>query len=241
MARRYDTWFYDRQSEGSYASARLVVPIIAEIVNPKSVVDVGCGSGSWLKAFQEIGVPDTMGIDGEYVDRSRLRIDADRFVPMDLEHPVPVGSTFDLAVSLECAEHLTPGAAEDFVRFLTSLAPVIVLSAAVPGQGGRHHVNEQWPSYWVRLFSQFGFVAVDALRPRIWQIPGIQPWYCQNALFYVCAEKIAAYPDLLTCSQSRDDRMIDVVHPGFMRGESLPARKLLQLLTAKIVRRALKR
>ena len=242
MATVYNTEFYNGQSDGSYSSARLVVPILAEIVAPGSVVDVGCGCGTWLKAFQEIGISDILGIDGGYVDRSRLRISDERFVPTDLVHPVAIGRTFDLAMSLECAEHLPPSAAEGFVRFLVSLAPVVLLSAAAPGQGGVHHVNEQWPSYWASLFSRHGYVAADALRPRIWRLPGIRPWYRQNALFYVSADKIASYPGLLTHSMSADDSMIDVGHPEmYQRGEALPWRQLLQLLSDKVVRRVLRR
>jgi len=242
MATKYGTRFYDRQSDGSYVSARQVVPIVAEILSPRSVVDVGCGTGAWLKAFQEIGVLDCLGIDGDYVARSRLRIAAESFVAMDLKNPAHLDRTFDLAMSLECAEHLEPAAAEGFVRFLTSLAPVVLFSAAAPGQGGRHHVNEQWPSYWVRLFSRFGFVAIDILRPRIWSIPDIQPWYCQNSLLYVAADKLPHFPALLAHSAAADGRMIDVVHPRFQGGEHrLPTRRLLQLLWNRAKRRMKRR
>jgi len=46
----------------------------------------------------------------------------------------------------------------------------VAASAAVLGQGGEHHLNEQPHDYWRDMFLQRGFALIDGLRPR--QEPG---------------------------------------------------------------------
>jgi hypothetical protein len=147
-------------------------------------VVVGCGDGSWLAVFRKLGVEQIFGIDGEYVDADLLQIPKDSFHALDLTKPFKIQRTFDLAVSLEVAEHLPPESAASFVDSLARLAPLVLFSAAIPFQGGANHLNEQWPDYWVRLFQQHGYVPVDFIRGRIWQDESIDWWYSQNTLLF---------------------------------------------------------
>ena len=146
----YDRKFYDEHRDDSLRSARVTVPIVLSLVAPSSIVDVGCGTGTWLTVFRENGIEDVVGIDGDYVPRDRLLIPADRFIARDLTKPLLLDRIFDLAVSVEVAEHLPASAADQFVRSLCSLAPSVLFSAAVPGQFGVRHLNPQWPWYWHR-------------------------------------------------------------------------------------------
>ena len=181
----YDAAFFEDLTHGSLQSARVVVPLVMDLINPRSVLDVGCGTGSWLRAFVENGVEDILGIDGDYVDRNRLLIDPTHFRSVDLTYPEPLGRTFDLAVCLEVAEHLSARVSTELVRFLTAAAPVVLFSAAIPGQGGTHHVNEQWPEYWSKRFNKHEFTRLDPIRRRIWQDQRVQSWYQQNIYLYV--------------------------------------------------------
>src|SRR5215204_3564872 len=115
----YDAAFYDGHADGSLRSARAVLPVVRDLVQPRSVLDVGCGIGAWLKAWEELGVADVFGIDGDYVDRSKLLIAADKFRPTDLASPAPLGRTFDLASCLEVGEHLPARSAAGLVKLLT--------------------------------------------------------------------------------------------------------------------------
>jgi 2-polyprenyl-3-methyl-5-hydroxy-6-metoxy-1,4-benzoquinol methylase len=115
----YDLDFFEGQAEGSQNSAAIVVPLAMSLMEINSVVDVGCGVGGWLRVFAERGVRDCLGIDGEYVDRSALRIPTTSFKAVDLRTAFDVGERFDLACSLEVAEHLPASAAEGFVASLT--------------------------------------------------------------------------------------------------------------------------
>jgi SAM-dependent methyltransferase len=188
----YDDGFYQAQSDNSYRSAGCVVPIVLSLVPVRSVVDVGCGVGTWAAKFLERGIQDVLGIDGDYVNRSLLRIPESKFRPVDLSSPFDLGRRFDLAVSLEVAEHLPPERAESFVRDLTLLAPLVLFSAAIPGQGGTDHINERYLSYWVELFARRDYVLLDVLRPRIWLIQECDWVYRQNVVMFAHAASAEA-------------------------------------------------
>lgn len=209
----YNTEFYDLQIPRSTRSAERVVPLVESAYKFSSVVDLGCGSGAWLSVFHKRGVDDILGLDGDHVPRAALRIPQERFRPTDLSRPFVVDRTFDLAVSLEVAEHLPESAADRFVDSLTTLAPVVLFSAAIPFQGGTHHVNEQWPSYWAAKFARRGFVPVDFLRDNIWDDESVEWWYTQNVLMYVRESTIHDYPDLERLRARIPSPALDRVHP----------------------------
>lgn len=211
----YDEDFYDTINAGSLRSAEVVVPLVLAYTGARRVIDFGCGEGAWLSMFREFGC-DIMGVDGPYVDTNRLLIPKVHYIPADLEHLAASDFTdlwdggADLAVSLEVAEHLRPEAADQFVACLCWHADTVLFSAAVPGQGGTGHVNEQWPAYWVEKFEEQGFQVTGALRWRIWdQAPDpVENWYAQNLLLAVRRETFEA----------RDEELKEL----FVGPESLP-------------------
>jgi 2-polyprenyl-3-methyl-5-hydroxy-6-metoxy-1,4-benzoquinol methylase len=181
MENFYDQKFFDEQSAGSIRSARHIIPILLKTFTVDSVVDVGCGIGTWLCEFARLGVRNYLGIDGNYIDCKRLLIPQDRFRPTDLAQPFSVGR-FDLACSMEVAEHLPGSSADSFVESLTKSAPIVLFSAAIPHQGGVQHVNEQWQSYWAKKFAAHGYVALDFIRPLVRHNKDVEFWYRQNTL-----------------------------------------------------------
>lgn len=132
-----------------------------------------------------------MGIDGDYVNRERLLIDRTCFRPHDLALPIQLDQMFDLAISLEVAEHLPTRASGSFVESLVRAAPVVLFSAAIPGQGGTRHINEQWPEFWQELFGTFDYQCLDLIRSRIFLEPKVEWWYKQNVLVFMQRSLIA--------------------------------------------------
>src|ERR1700741_2467713 len=153
----YDETFYQWVNATARNSARVVLPIVAEQTRPTSVVDVGCGQGAWLEQWAELGVRDVYGIDGGHVDTTRLLIPPGNFKVADLAHPFAIERRFDIAQSLEVAEHLPAEAGPSFVKSLCKLADIVLFSAARPGQGGERHINERAPSYWAGQFALNGY------------------------------------------------------------------------------------
>jgi len=206
----YDDAFYTWQTTGSLSSARRVAPLVMAALAPRAIVDVGCGRGTWLAAFAELGVADVTGIDGDYVERSALLIPADRFIASDLRRPPGLRRTFDLALCLEVAEHLPADAGPELIRYLISAAPAVLFSAAIPGQGGTGHVNEQWQEHWRALFAGAGYAAVDLIRPLVWGLRDVEPWYQQNMILYCAADLLRDHPALRPAPA---ELSLDAVHP----------------------------
>jgi SAM-dependent methyltransferase len=209
----YTDEFYRDHREASLRSARVIVPLVLRLVQPRSVVDVGCGTGTWLSVFREHGVTDVLGMDGEWVDPAGLAIPEARFRAVDARRPLPVDRRFDLAVSLEVAEHLPAECAAGFVDSLTRLAPVVLFSAAVPFQGGTGHVNEQWPEYWVEHFARGGFAVIDGVRKAIWQESDVAAYYAQNTLLFADRAHAARMPSLSRELERTVTSQLSLVHP----------------------------
>src|SRR2546421_7891828 len=212
-AQVYTSEFFQYFHSESNRSARVVVPLVLELYRPGSVVDVGCGLGGWLAAFQAHGVEDILGIDGDYIDRKMLDIPPEHFKIVDISRPFTLDRTYDLAVCLEVAEHLAPEHATDFVESLTRLAPVILFSAAIPLQGGTKHLNEQWPDYWAQKFRASGFLPIDAIRKKIWGRDEIPVWYRQNILLFCTEQILASYNVLNEAFRTTNQDMLSIVHP----------------------------
>lgn len=211
---RYDADFIRTETGYAMTSAAEIVPRLIDLVSPASVVDVGCGGGGWLAVFGKHGVRDLQGLDGPWVDRALLQIDPAHFRAQDLSRPFDAaGRSYDLALCLEVAEHLPARAAFQLVSSLTSLAPVILFSAAIPHQGGTGHVNERWQSWWAALFARHDYLPVDGLRRHIWDNPRVSHWYCQNLLIYVDRARLEKFPRLAAESARTDPSMLDLVHP----------------------------
>ena len=227
----YDENFYRAQKDGSFAAAVTILPFVNEFVHPRTVVDVGCGVGTWLAVWQKNFAAEIFGIDGDYVDRSQLLIDEKFFHPANLEERLNLNRRFDLAMSLEVAEHLTPARADSFVEDLTRLSDVVFFSAAIPVQsGGVNHVNEQWQSYWAEKFSQRGYVVVDCIRPKVWLNDGV-PHICyrQNVFIYAKSTELYRYPELQDYYlRHRDATILNLVHPRYYIGNILQFKKFYQ-------------
>jgi len=211
----YTREFYEELQAGSLRSARRILPLVFKLIHPRSVVDVGCGVGAWLLAAKEFGVESVLGLDGNYVDRDALMISPRDFIAHDLGRPIELARTFDMAMCLEVAEHLPPDAAPILVHSLVKLAPVILFSAAIPGQGGTNHVNEQWPEYWQDIFANHGYRFCDLLRPAIWNDCAVECWYAQNT-FLVASDSFLDGSSTLVASHATPR----LIHPEFWAGKT---------------------
>ncbi len=182
----YKQGFYEERHRKTVYSAETILDIVQEAIPlVASAVDVGCGVGTWLSVLQARGAEVVQGFDGPWVERSLLEIPEDAFQSADLEKPIRAGQRYDLCISLEVAEHVSPENAGQFVDSLTGLSDFILFSAAIPRQGGTHHVNEQWPEYWSELFAQRDYVLRDIIRRRVWDNTEIPFWYRQNMMLFV--------------------------------------------------------
>jgi len=155
-------------------------------------------------------VDNILGMDRD-VGIEQLVIPPECFNRRDLTLPFTLERTFDLAMCMEVAEHLPESAAATFIQSLTALSDIVLFSAAIPLQGGTHHVNCQWQSYWAAHFLNAGFLPLDVIRARFWKNDKVWPGFRQNMILYVRKEKHPSvsmcFKDLPVCP------MMDIVHP----------------------------
>jgi SAM-dependent methyltransferase len=166
---------------------RIIVKNILKYYKPKSVVDFGCGLGTFLKAFKEEGINEVLGLDASWVNKKLLSefLNAEEFNEVDLEQTISLNKKFDLAISLEVAEHLNEKKASVFVENLVNASKVILFSAAIPYQGGQNHINEQWVEYWQEKFKDHNYSCYDVMRENIWLEENVKWWYKQNMFLAV--------------------------------------------------------
>jgi SAM-dependent methyltransferase len=213
----YDAAFFDYVNSGATQSARHLLPILSGPLRIGSVLDVGCGRAAWLAVWLSLGAREVLGIDGDYIEREGLLIPGDCFRAHDLRQEFDLGRRFDLVQSLEVAEHLPKSAAAAFVGSLIRHGDLVLFSAAAPGQGGDHHVNEQDYDYWRALFATHGYVALDCVRPQLLHDERIEPWYRYNTLLYAAPGIWSGLPEALRRSRVADDRPIEDLSPQAYR------------------------
>lgn len=177
-------WYHERHRK-SYPSALCVLNQIKSIYNFNTVTDLGCGVGTWLFTAKELGATTVKGLDGSSILPEHLKILPSEFSNFDLNKPLSISEKYDLAISLEVAEHVNEAYIDNYFKLLTSLSPFILFSGAIPGQGGNGHINEQEPSYWIKKFESHGFRLYDVIRPIIWDKEEVLPWYKQNCFLFI--------------------------------------------------------
>lgn len=208
---------YDHSlSTHTVAGPAAALPVMFQGSMPSTLLDVGCGIGTWLRAAldRNDGSIDVCGVDGVDVPaRSVLEIPARYFLQRDLEKPFDLGRRFAAALCLEVGEHIAAPSAQTLIASLARHSDVVFFSAAVPGQPGFGHVNCQWPEYWQRMFNRSGYACDDAVRWLLWDDQRVEPWYRQNMF--------RATRDLARAGT--EPRIARVVHPDMLAWPYRPA------------------
>lgn len=175
---------YDPNSHHSLSSANIIIDYMLNrfSFNPLSVIDVGCGLGQWLNVFQKMCTASIRGIDGRHVPAQDSFISEVYRVRTDIEEYIYLAASekYDLALCLEVAEHLDKVHSSQLIQKLTSLSDNILFSAAIPGQTGENHVNEQPHRFWLDKFEERGYTVLDPFRKVFWNDSRVNWWYSQN-------------------------------------------------------------
>jgi hypothetical protein len=205
-----DGFFYSDRDALTRGTAEVVLNrVFADFGPIQSVVDVGCGVGTWLSVARNLGAERLLGIESpSFDDKALLEIREDEFVTFDLSGDWTIKDRFELGICLEVGEHLPEGSSLRLVDNLSSVCEVILFSAGVPGQGGFEHINEQWPIYWQNKFEARGLEALDCVRPFIWYDNKLPWWYRQNIYLYVKPDRASAYYSGLSNDPARRRRPI---------------------------------
>jgi len=232
----YDNSFFDSISTGSSRSAQRLLPLLQQALPIRSVVDVGCGRGAWLAEFMRLGISDAVGVDGSYVSLARLDIPLESYVPRDITQYFQLGRQFALALCLEVGEHVPNARSATLVGNIVAHAPIVLFSAAVPGQGGQDHINEMPLEFWRGLFKARGYLAFDPFRPQIAGARDVEPWYRNNVLLYVRSDAVASLPPAMRASAIPDGQKIADMSSPLFRLRKLVLRQLPRPVVSAMAR-----
>ncbi len=213
---QYDKKFYSEQKANNLSSAKVIVPIVIDLVKKAkkteeiSVIDLGCGTANWLSVFQENGCEVT-GVDGGGNLDELLMIPKENFIQHDFREPLSLDKKYSLSMSLEVAEHIPESKADQFIDELVALSDIVLFSAAIPHQRGAGHINEQYPAYWIEKFRKRGYGVADCIRKKVWNNKEVRGFYAQNIFLYYKLER--QFLNLQELSRHNEDTMLNLVHP----------------------------
>lgn len=212
MIKLYNEYYYKKHQNGSYQSALVILNYIKSFLQVQSIIDLGCGMGTWGKATGFIDNVDYLGVDQHFYDSQYMLIAESNYLQFDLRNDFKLNKKFDLAISVEVAEHIESQHELTFINNLCNCSNIVLFSAAIPNQGGTGHINERPCSYWCKLFTKYGYIAVDCIRPFCWDNMDVEIWYRNNCILYI---KNDLYKTLL--SNIPDIRFpIDIIHPQML-------------------------
>lgn len=208
----YDKKYFKKHETGSYDSAIIILKYIQSFFQFTSIIDYGCGIGTWCKAANDLGVDDILGIDQHIYENDYMLISEKNYKQFDLRTPFEQEQEFDMAISVEVAEHIDIEYSKIFVDNICHHNKTIIFSAALPGQGGRGHINEQPCSYWINLFRQNNYEVIDCIRPYCWDNENVEVWYKNNCMLFI--EK-NLYQDLVV-QVPKHFFPTDIIHPQML-------------------------
>lgn len=120
-------------------------------LNCQTFIDVGCGPGGQVKLALDKGWEDAQGIDGDHSLSWPFDVDVVDFTKTKYKPK----RTYDLAWCVEFLEHVEEQYIPNFMPALQA-AQFCVVTHALPGEPGHHHVNCQTNEYWIEKFAEYG-------------------------------------------------------------------------------------
>jgi len=206
LPNQYDDVFFGDAYDTSYRSALEMLGALNDTISYQTVIDIGAGVGAWSRAAIELN-KTVLSIDGNWVQEIPGKFELLKYSFQNLNEPINTDSIYDLAICVEVAEHLLPVRSEDLISDLCGLAPVVMFGAALPRQGGAGHINCRPHSFWINLFTENNYKAIDFFRPEFWYDGKVGPWYSQNTYLFVKNERASEFSNFNTPS------LVDVYHP----------------------------
>lgn len=168
--------------------------------------------GTWCKAASDLGVENILGLDQHVYEQQYMLISDKNYIRFNLKNKLNGYGPFDIAISVEVAEHIDNTYVDSFIRNVCSQSNVVLFSAALPFQGGTGHINEKRCSFWKQKFNKYGYEIIDCIRPHFWDDQNIEIWYRNNCVLFV---KNHMYSEFVT-KIPKDMPPLDIIHPEML-------------------------
>jgi hypothetical protein len=124
--------------------------------NIESIIDVGCGKGTYLLPFIGDNI-EIFGIDMKYYDE-KIFIPNNCFNAFDFRKPYTVTMKYDAALCIGIADYFPSNCTEQLVKLLTSLSDLIIFSPQISSPGFLNYNDENTEEYWNNLFNKNNFI-----------------------------------------------------------------------------------
>lgn len=150
----YGDRFFRRRYRKYHEKEVGLANIIYDYFRPETVIDAGCGIGSYLCAMKERGAL-VMGLEygAKHAKKYAPESIKEYIHACDLSHPISSDIRADLVLCIEVAEHIQPGHSNALINNLCSLSSKhILFTAARPGARGKGHINCRPLSDWITKF-----------------------------------------------------------------------------------------
>lgn len=216
---KYLSEYYSRHRSLTLSSAKKIVKLFPKFFDPRLILDIGCGTGEWIKAFQyQYPSCNFTGIDGNWIKSNNLICNFNEFIVADLNFGLPkniINKNYDLITCLETITDLPEKEGGKLISQICKITNLCLFSSGAPNQTHGPHKNRQWQSYWHSLFKKNGFIALDFIRPAIWNDNDVGPWYRQNCFLFIEESWLQRNQKWqnLTLSQKFP---IDILHPNLL-------------------------
>lgn len=157
MGRGYSEKYYRKHKEIDEKWATPLARLFIRTLGIRSMLDLGCGVGSYLRGALEENLSNVVGVEMN-ADLARPFMGAvvsTVAIQGDITKPLDLHGQFDCVLSVETGEHLQPEGTAGFIDNLKSCSSrLIVLTAAPPGQRGTQHINLRPRSEWIAMITE---------------------------------------------------------------------------------------
>mgnify|MGYP006273403511 CR=1 FL=1 len=140
----------------------------------KSFLDIGCGPGGQVELAQNKGLR-AIGIDGDYTLKRNIECIIHDFT----QGPLNFNDQYDLGWSVEFVEHVEEQYMKNYIP-LYQKCKFLVLTHALPGESGHHHVNCQTTNYWIKQLAEYGLIFDQDLTDKIRKISNMKKKFVQR-------------------------------------------------------------
>ncbi len=165
--------------EGPFA--KRLAAWIADTLQPRTALDIGCGPGIYVDAMRDHGIEATgIDTDDRVADKPHLR----------QQSLFEINESAEVVICLEVAEHIAEDHADDVAASVAdAVAPggILIWSAAQPGQGGTGHINCQPKDYWAERLTAGGLQRDEEIEQHLkdYAISGYHMgWFVNNCMVF---------------------------------------------------------
>jgi SAM-dependent methyltransferase len=172
---------YDHIDHEERQPAERIAKWISSALPPGTVLDIGCGPGTYVTALRSFGI-SARGIDVDDRVKGKEHLKYQSLFELSNEDRA------DIVLCLEVAEHIEENLADVVAHQVAgTVKKTLIWTAAQPGQGGIGHINCQPREYWEKKLTEQGLVRNRELETRMLEFIVQGPhmiWFRNNVMVF---------------------------------------------------------